>query len=71
MTWHVENIKLSHIDGTIVTKVINWLTSIYGEDMIVSKGKVHDCLRMKLGFTTREVKVIVVDYLKMIIHNCP
>jgi hypothetical protein len=39
ITWHVDDLKLSHEDENEVTKIIKWLKEIYGEDMIVSRGK--------------------------------
>jgi hypothetical protein len=71
-TWYIYDIKLSHIDSAIVTRVINWLKNIYGEDMRVSRGKLHDYLWMTLDFTMKgEVKVRMVDYLKWVINDFP
>jgi hypothetical protein len=39
ITWHVDDLKLSHVDVKEVDKTIEWLKSIYGEDMWVSRGK--------------------------------
>jgi hypothetical protein len=36
--WHIDDIKLSHVESAILTRVINWLNSIYGKDMRVSRG---------------------------------
>jgi hypothetical protein len=44
ITWHVDDLKLSHVDVKEVDKTIEWLKSIYGEDMRVSRGKKHDYL---------------------------
>jgi hypothetical protein len=35
-TWHVYDIKMSHKDPKEVTKVINWLKGIYGDNMHVA-----------------------------------
>jgi hypothetical protein len=42
VTWHVDDLKLSHASSDEVTKNIEWLKSIYREDMRVSRGKKHD-----------------------------
>jgi hypothetical protein len=42
MVWHVDDIKMSHEDKKEVTRMITWLKSIYGEDIRVSRGNVHD-----------------------------
>jgi hypothetical protein len=65
MTWHVDELKLSHVDATVVDEMISWLKSIYGEDMRVSRGMKHDYLGMDLDYSfPGEVRVTMVDYLK-------
>jgi hypothetical protein len=72
ITWHVEDLKLSHVDVKVVDEMISWLKSIYGEDMRVSRGKRHDYLGMDLDHSvTGEVQVTMVDYLKRIITEFP
>jgi hypothetical protein len=72
MVWHVDDIKMSHDDEEEVTQMIKWLRSIYREDMIVSRGRVHDYLGMTLDFTKKgEVKVTMIDYLKKVISDFP
>jgi hypothetical protein len=72
MVWHVDNIKMSHDEEEMVTQMITWLKSIYGEDMMVSRGRVHDYLGMTLDFTTKgEVKITMIDYLKKVISDSP
>jgi hypothetical protein len=46
--WNVDDLKLSHSDENEVTKAIDWLKSIYGEDMRVSRGNKYDYLGMDL-----------------------
>jgi hypothetical protein len=70
--WHVDDIKMSHEDEREVTRLITWLKSIYGEDIRVSRGRVHDYLGMTLDFTNKgEVKVTMIDYLKGVINDFP
>jgi hypothetical protein len=70
--WHVDDIKMSHEDAKKVTRLITWLKSIYGEDMRVSRGRVHDYLGMILDFTNKgEAKVTMIDYLKGVINDFP
>jgi hypothetical protein len=33
VVWHVDDIKMSHVDEKEVSKLITWLKSVYGEDM--------------------------------------
>jgi hypothetical protein len=72
VVWHVDDIKMSHVDEKEVSKLITWLKSVYGEDMRVSRGKVHDYLGMTLDLTNKgEVKVTMIDYLKGVINDFP
>jgi hypothetical protein len=72
VTWYIDDIKLSRMDTAIVARVINWLKSIYGKDMRVSRGGVHDYLGMMFDFTNKgDVKVSMVDYLKGVIDDFP
>jgi hypothetical protein len=72
ITWHVDDIKLSHVDVKVVDDTIIWLKIIYCEDMRVSRGKKHDYLGMDLDYSVPgEVKVTMVDYLKMVITEFP
>jgi hypothetical protein len=52
LTWHVDDIKMSHEDHNEVINVTEWLKGIYGDNMHVSRGLVHDYLRMTLDYST-------------------
>jgi hypothetical protein len=72
VVWHVDDIKMSHADEKEVCRLITWLKSVYGEDIRVSRGKVHDYLGMTLDFTNKvEVKITMIDYLKRVINDFP
>jgi hypothetical protein len=72
LAWHVDDIKMSHKDPKEVSKVIAWLKSIYGDNMHVSRGLVHDYLGMTLDYATKgEVKVTMADYLKEVLNDFP
>jgi hypothetical protein len=65
ITWHLDDLKLSHVDKNEVTKMIEWLESIYGQDMLIYRGKNHDYLGMDFDFTNPgEVEITISDYLK-------
>jgi hypothetical protein len=66
----VDDLKLSHVDENKVTKAIDWLKSIYGKDMHVSRGKKQDYLGMGLDYSVPgEFKVSMIDYFKRIIDE--
>jgi hypothetical protein len=53
LTWHVDDIKMSHDDHKEIARVIDWLKGIYGDNMHVSRGLVHDYLGMTLDYSTK------------------
>jgi hypothetical protein len=72
ITWHVDGLKLSHMEKNEVTQTIERLKSIYGQDMRVSRGKKHDNLGIDLDFTNPgEVKITMIDYLKGVLEEFP
>ena len=48
VTWHVNDLKISHVDSGKVTKFLNHFTGTYGDRMTVNRGKVHDYLGMDM-----------------------
>jgi hypothetical protein len=72
LTWHVDDIKMSHKDPNEVTKVIEWLKGIYGDNMHISRGLVHEYLGMTLDYTVKgEAKITMVHYMKGVIGDFP
>ena len=47
ITWHVDDLKISHAKSSEVTMMITWIESQYGK-MHISRGKVHDYLGVDL-----------------------
>ena len=44
VTWHVDDLKVSHRDPFEITKFAEYLFSVYGKKLTVKRGKVHDYL---------------------------
>ena len=42
MTWHVDDLKISHVDADEAKKRIDWVKGIYGSQMRESRRKKHD-----------------------------
>jgi hypothetical protein len=55
ITWHINNLKVSHVDPFQITKFAANLATIYGNSLMVHQGKVHDYLGMDLNFATDEL----------------
>jgi hypothetical protein len=69
VAWHVDDLKLSHMEQSEETKMIDWMESSYGE-MRVSGGSIRAYLRMTFKFETPgEVEVAMIDYLKRVIRD--
>jgi hypothetical protein len=65
--WHVDDLKLSHIDSTVVDNIIALLEQEFGNEapLTVTRGKVHDYLGMQLDFNTPgKLIVSMVPYIK-------
>ena len=72
--WHVDDLKISHVDSKVVDAIIDMLNKEFGKEtpMNVSRGKVHDYLGMILDFSKPgELTVDMVDYIKTIIEGMP
>ena len=49
--WHVDDLKISHMNKKRVDEIEEWLKSIYGK-LTVSRGKKHTYLGMELDYST-------------------
>ena len=69
IVWHVDDLKISHVDKTVVTEVIESLSKEYG-DLRVTRGKIHEYLGMTLDFSeAKKIKVKMLDYVKKILDE--
>ena len=65
VTWHVDELKISHKDSREVKKPIKSFSDIYGDRMKVHRGKVHYYLGMDLDFSSPKVlKIGMIKYTK-------
>jgi hypothetical protein len=76
VTWHVDDLKSSHVDPKVNNDFLLWLKKIYGDPKLApvkaTRGKIHDYLAMKLDFTTKgKLRVDMTDYIKNMINNFP
>ena len=72
--WHVDDLKISHIDPNVITDIIGKLSAVFGSEspLTICRGKVYDYLGMTIDFT-QEKKVIIRmnDYVDSIISDAP
>lgn len=72
VVWHVDDLKVSHVEPLVVTRMANWLWQTYKllfEDglgkMKITPGKKHDYLGMLLDYAIKgKVKISMVLYVK-------
>ena len=61
--WHVNNLKVSHVESKEVTKFMDCIEGIY-RDMSITRVKVYGYLGMKFYFwTPGELRLTMVDYV--------
>ncbi len=70
--WHVDDLKVSHVDPKEVMKFGEWLSKTYGVSVATHRGKVHDYLGMTFDFSEQgKVMINMIEYIKGIINNFP
>ena len=71
ITWHVDNLKISHKSSPIVDGAIKFLESIYG-NLSITRGKLHTYLGMDMDFRAPgEVAISMIPYMQEIVDEFP
>ena len=71
ITWHVDDLKISHDSDDAISDVITWLESIYGE-LDASRGTKHQYLGMDLDYSDEgKVKMITEQFTRKVIEEFP
>jgi Reverse transcriptase (RNA-dependent DNA polymerase) len=72
--WHVDDLKISHIDPAVVTEIIQQLSDQFGAvaPLTIHCGKQHDYLGMQLDFSIpSKIRITMIDYINKIFADCP
>jgi hypothetical protein len=72
--WHVDDLKISHVDEAVNTELIKLLESEFGKEapLTITRGKVHDYLGMTLDYTEDgKVKIRMEDYVEKMLADLP
>ena len=72
VVWHVDDLKVSHVDAGEVEKFIQQMEETFGKDtpLTVSCGQVHDNLGMTLDFRNKgEVRINMEHYINMMLQD--
>ena len=72
--WHVDDLKISHVDEKVVSEVIEQIAGVFGAEapLTINRGKVHDYLGMNLDFSIAgKVTIGMQNYVKSILKEVP
>jgi hypothetical protein len=70
IVWHVDDLKLSHINETKLDNEVKWLESLYGP-LIGAKSSFHTYLAIDMCFENRKMKLSMMGYLQEIVEEFP
>ena len=72
--WHVDDLKIAHIDGKVNQYILETLQKEYGKEAQIpsTTGKVHEYLGMTIDYSTPgKVVFRMEDYIDRLIKECP
>ena len=72
--WHVDDLKISHVDDLVVKGLVSALNDKYGKEAPVSvtHGKVHDYLGITIDYSMPgKVTFSMPDYFEGLVHEMP
>jgi hypothetical protein len=72
--WHVDDLKISHVDSGVVTNIIELIDGEFGKEapITVTRGKVHDYLGMTLDYSEEgKVKIKMQDSIAKMLEDLP
>jgi hypothetical protein len=80
IVWHVDDLKISHVDPKAVTTILNLLDGKYGQEIVggkrapltITRGVKHDYLGMLLDYSEAgHVKIDMCEYVRKIHEEMP
>ena len=72
--WHVDDLKISHVDKEVLEDLLKQLDGAFGKDgpLTIHRGKKHDYLGMWLDFSLDgKVQVQIFNYIDNILGDLP
>ena len=70
----MDDLKISHKDANVVTRVIKDFEKVFGKEapLSVTRGKIHDYLGMKIDFSTPGSVIFSMDqYVRLLLEEAP
>jgi hypothetical protein len=74
LLWHVDDLKISHVDPNAVTEVIQLLEEEFGKEAPLTKmcGEVQHYLGMTLDFSLPgQANILMIDYIEDMLEEMP
>jgi hypothetical protein len=72
--WHVDDLKLSHVDTAVVESPLDLLNGVCGKLslLVTTRGKTHDCLGMTLDRAQGgKAKIVMKDHIEEMLAETP
>ena len=72
VTWHVDDLKVLHVNENEVAMFILQMAKLYGPNITVCCGETHDYLGMDLDYSDKgKAKILMIKYLKKVFEDFP
>jgi hypothetical protein len=74
VSWHVDDLKVSHKQEKFVTEFMEWIKGQYGKigEVKIKRGKVHEYLGMKLNYKVPgQVSIDMSEYVMHMLNGFP
>ena len=74
LVWHVDDMKISHVNSKVVDNIIKTIEQEFGKEapLTIQRGKTHDYLGMVLDFTNPgKVAIRMEDYIRSMLTELP
>jgi hypothetical protein len=74
IVWHVDDLKISHVEASVVSSIIEDLDSVFGNEapLTIHRGKSHEYLGMTLCYDTPGmVRIVMTDYVQGMVDELP
>jgi Reverse transcriptase (RNA-dependent DNA polymerase)/Zinc knuckle len=72
--WHVDDLKISHVDPNVVTSIIDLFEKEFGgkTPITINRGKIHDYLGMQIDYQQQgKVKITMFNYIDSMLDSLP
>jgi hypothetical protein len=72
--WHVDKLKISHVNPDVNTRIIELITAEFGKEapLTCTRGRIHEYLGMTLDYSKKgKVKIKMLDYVENMLADRP